>query len=101
MTNQSEHGLRLFLSLVTMKQSVCKSTTSMNSKPNLMLEINKEEFVFGRASTCDQIINASEISNVHCSIYRVKKENGHDYEYFVEDRRYGFKFVGESGPLIG
>jgi hypothetical protein len=51
------------------------------------VEINKEEFSFGRAATCDRIINASEISNVHCSIYRVKKENGQDFEYFVEDKR--------------
>ena len=35
------------------------------------IEINKDEFVFGRADSCDIKFVASEISNVHCSIYRV------------------------------
>ena len=48
------------------------------------IELSKEEFTIGRSPSCDRTVDASEISNCHCNLWRVK--NGNDDEYFIEDR---------------
>ncbi|KAI3630823.1 hypothetical protein MIR68_012258 [Amoeboaphelidium protococcarum] len=74
-----------------------KLTPILDNYPEV--EINKEEFVIGRSSNCDRTFNASEISNIHCCIYRVKTDDGVSYDYFVEDNSTNGTYV--NGSKIG
>lgn len=52
--------------------------------------INKNQFIMGRSPKCDFTFDNSEISNNHCLIYRIERENQAGWDYFVEDKRYYF-----------
>eukprot|EP00158_Paraphelidium_tribonemae_P006944 Partr_v1_DN28045_c2_g1_i2_m57128 len=62
------------------------------------IDLIVDEYSFGRGSACDKIFDASEISSVHCSIYRVLKDDNH-WEYYVEDKSTNGTYL--NGSRVG